>query len=370
MAAGAAQPPTAEDKIRAEELEGVFRVPQWIRDLGLAAWLLVGITLLLVGIIWLLALTDTIVMPVITAAIMAAVLEPVLRLLQRRGVSRGAGAAITLLLVIAVGVLLTVLILTGIGSQAAALTDDLRSAAHTLRGWLQDAGVDPRSAQRAETDASSGVSSAFHTLLTGVATGISALASVAVFLSFTALSLFFLLKDGPLIRAWAERHAGVPRSVAHAIAGRTLQALRGYFAGVTAVAAFNACVIGLGALLLGVPHAGSIALVNFVTAYVPYLGAWSAGAFTVLIALGSQGPEVALAMAVIALLANGALQQMLQPIAYGAALDIHPLAVLVVTIAAGCLFGAIGLILAAPLTSAALRVSGDLARARARGAAA
>jgi predicted PurR-regulated permease PerM len=124
-------------------------------------------------------------------------------------------------------------------------------------------------------------------------------------------------------------------------------------------------VIGGGALLLGVPRAGSIAVVNFVCAYVPYLGAWSAGAFTVLIALGAKGPEIALAMVVISLLANGALQQMIQPIAFGATLDIHPLGVLVVTIAAGALFGTVGLILAAPLTSAAARVSEDLARARA-----
>ena len=38
----------------------------------------------------------------------------------------------------------------------------------------------------------------------------------------------------------------------------------------------------------------------------------------------------------------------MQPIAYGAALGIHPLAVLIVTIAGGSLFGAVGLILAAP----------------------
>ena len=90
----------------------------------------------------------------------------------------------------------------------------------------------------------------------------------------------------------------------------------------TAVAAFNAIVIGLGALVLGVSHAGSIALVNFVAAYVPYLGAWSAGAFTVLVTLGSQGSQTALVMAVIVLLANGALQQMIQPIAFGATLHV------------------------------------------------
>ncbi|HEY7633612.1 MAG TPA: hypothetical protein VH817_23115, partial [Thermoleophilaceae bacterium] len=46
-------------------------------------------------------------------------------------------------------------------------------------------------------------------------------------------------------------------------------------------------------------------------------------------------------------------------------LGIHPLAVLIVTISGGALFGTVGLILAAPLTSAAVKISGDIARARA-----
>ena len=70
-------------------------------------------------------------------------------------------------------------------------------------------------------------------------------------------------------------------------------------------------------------------------------------------------------MIVVQLLANGILQQMVQPFAMGAALGIHPLAVLIVTIGGGALFGAVGLILAAPMTSAVVRISADLARARA-----
>jgi predicted PurR-regulated permease PerM len=69
-------------------------------------------------------------------------------------------------------------------------------------------------------------------------------------------------------------------------------------------------------------------------------------------------------MIVIQLLANGILQQMIQPIAYGATLGIHPLAVLIVTIGGGALFGAVGLILAAPLTAAATRITADLAANR------
>jgi putative heme transporter len=116
--------------------------------------------------------------------------------------------------------------------------------------------------------------------------------------------------------------------------------------------------------LLGVHLAGTIAAVTFLGGYIPYIGAWTAGAFTVLMALGSNGPETALALAVVVLLANGALQQMVQPIAYGAALGLHPLAVLIVTIAGGSLFGAIGLILAAPLTAAGVKIAADLERAR------
>jgi predicted PurR-regulated permease PerM len=141
--------------------------------------------------------------------------------------------------------------------------------------------------------------------------------------------------------------------------------LRGYFFGVTIVAVFNAVLVGVGALVLGVPLAGTIAAVTFLGGYVPYIGAWAAGAFAVLIALGSQGTDAALAMAVVALLANGVLQQLIQPLAFGAVLGLHPLAVLVVTIAAGSLFGMIGLVLAAPITSAIVHISHALSDARA-----
>ena len=69
-------------------------------------------------------------------------------------------------------------------------------------------------------------------------------------------------------------------------------------------------------------------------------------------------------MLVIVILANGPLQHIVQPIAFGATLDLNPLAVLVLTIGGGCLFGMVGMILAAPLASAAVHVSRDLARAR------
>jgi len=359
--------PAEEEALELEPgaLSGVFAAPQWLRDLGFSAWLLVGAGAALIGLIWLLSLTQTIVMPVITAAIIASVASPLVGWLNRHRLPRGIGAALVLLLIIAIGFGVGLIVLTGISSQADGLSARLQEGASQLESWARDLGVKAPTAADANSEASASVTGAFQALTQGLLGGIDRLAGLAVFLSFTALSLFFLLKDGPAIGAFIERHLGVPPAAGHSMLDRVAGSMRGYFLGVTIVAAWSALIVGVGALLLGVPLAGTIAVVTFLGGYVPYLGAWTAGAFAVLIALGGSGTEAAAALAVVVLLANGVLQQLVQPIAYGAALRLHPLAVLIVTIAGGCLFGTIGLVLAAPLLSAAVKISADLTAAAA-----
>lgn len=357
--------PAEDEAIEIEPgaLSGLFASPQWLRDLGFSAWLLVGAGAALVGLIWLLSLTQTIVMPVITAAIIASVASPLVGWLHRHRLPRGVGAALVLLGIVALAFGVGLIVLTGIASQADGLSARLQEGASQLESWARDLGVKAPTAADANSEASASISGAFQALTQGLLAGIDQLASLAVFLSFTVLSLFFLLKDAPTIGAFIERHLGMPPAAAHSMLGRLAGSMRGYFLGVTIVAAWSALIVGAGALLLGVPLPGTIAVVTFLGGYVPYLGAWTAGAFAVLIALGGSSTEAAVAMAVVVLLANGVLQQLVQPIAYGAALRLHPLAVLIVTIAGGCLFGTVGLVLAAPLLSAAVKISADLAAA-------
>jgi predicted PurR-regulated permease PerM len=167
------------------------------------------------------------------------------------------------------------------------------------------------------------------------------------------------------VRRFVDGHLGVPREVATVITSNVMRSLRRYFLGVTYVAAFNAIVVGLAALVLGVPLAGTIAVVVFVTAYVPFIGAFVSGAFAVMLTLAAEGTTDALIMLVVVILANGLLQNIVQPIAFGATLDLNPLVVLIVTIGFGSLFGMLGMVLAAPLTSAALHISRELAAAKA-----
>jgi predicted PurR-regulated permease PerM len=365
-----ASPARAEEEhhvvgIDIDELSAVFSAPRWLRDLGLAAWFLVGVAALLVGLVLLLGATAAITQPVLAAFVVACVASPLVHWLGRHSVPRAAGAALALLLLIAIVVLVIVLVVGGITSQSDEISSQSGSAVDRIEGWLEDAGVSSSGASSAGDTATDSVTSGASTLIHGIVGAIEGLASLALGLSFAALSLFFLLKDGPAMRAWVNNHLGVEEAVARTITGNVIVSLRRYFGGVTIVAAFNAVVVGLGAIVLGVPLAGTIAVVSFVTAYIPYVGAFVAGFFAVVLTLGAEGTTDAIIMLVIVLLANGLLQNILQPIAFGATLGLNPLVVLIVTIGAGALFGMVGLVLAAPLTSAAVHISADLARAKA-----
>jgi putative heme transporter len=362
--ASEAEPPAPTVvQIDASSLSRVFSAPIWLRDLGLLAWFLVGVGILLFGLVWLLGLTATITVPVAVGAILATVAGPLVTKLQRAGLARAAGAAIVLLGLIVLAALIALMVLGGLYEQSDEIRESASDAADTVEEWLEDAGVDDVSGVK--ENAESGTSETGATLLQGVMKGIEGLTSLVFFVTFAVFATFFLLKDGPVARRFIDRHLGVPVAVATTITGNVIKSLRRYFLGVSIVAAFNAVVVGLGAILLDVPLAGTIAVVTFVTAYVPFIGAFVSGAFAVILTLSSQGTTAALIMLVIVLLANGLLQNVVQPIAFGATLDLNPLVVLIVTISAGALFGMLGLILAAPLTSAGVHISRELAAAKA-----
>jgi putative heme transporter len=339
----------------------MFSAPTWLRDLGFGSWLLAGFILILVGLVWLLGETSTIVLPVILALVLGAVAGPIVGMLERHRVPRAAGAGLVLLGLVLIGVLVFALVVHGISANSSDISSKASQGLDKIESALKDAGVDDT--KDAKDALKKDLPEIRDTLVKGVAAGVNGLTSLAFFLAFATLGTFFVLKDAPVMTRFVNTHMGLPVHVASAVTSEVATALRNYFTGVTIVAAFNGAVVGLGAFILGVPLAGTIAVVTFVTAYVPYIGAWAAGIFAFAIALGTQGASDAFILAVIIFLANGALQQILQPFVFGATLSLNPLVVLVVTIGAGSLFGMIGLTLAAPLTSAGVHISARLREA-------
>jgi predicted PurR-regulated permease PerM len=145
--------------------------------------------------------------------------------------------------------------------------------------------------------------------------------------------------------------------------GDAIGILRDYGRGRTVMSAIVSVVIGLAALLLGLPLVFTIMVVNFIGGYIPYIGAFLGGGLAVIIALGDGGLGTAGVMLVV-LAANLLLENFVEPKVMGRTLDIHPLVVLVVTALGGLLGGIVGLILAVPATVIAANA---ITRLRARG---
>src|SRR5690606_13503442 len=91
--------------------------------------------------------------------------------------------------------------------------------------------------------------------------------------------LFYLLIDWSTCRTWLAGHLGVSRGVGTAIVDDAIRVVRNGFVALTVTSLITASIIGLAAVVLGLPLALAITLVTFASSYVPYLGAILSGVF-------------------------------------------------------------------------------------------
>ena len=331
------------------------RVPMWLDALGRGSWLVLGLVLLTGVTLLLLGVVSSVLIPLVAAGVIAAVAVPLVDLLEHWHVRRWLGGALTLLLALAIVVAVTVLVLKGIADQSQAI------AAQASAAYSQATGAEPANDSSGQLPGA--VRSTVQVLVSGVLIG--TLGSAVGFVVGTVMGIFillFLLTDWARIIDWTGHHVGLPSPVGARMVDNAVHAFRAYARGLTIIGVANAVVVGLGALLFGVPLVGTIAILTFISSYVPYLGAFVSGAFAVVIAYGAGGLRLALIMLAVVLLAQSTLQNLLEPKAFGSQLRLHPLVVLLAVSAGTILLGAFGAILAAPLTSVALQTVGDLRR--------
>lgn len=327
------------------------RPPGRLYRAGTACWLLTGIAAAAGVVVLLLVLLRPLLLMVLAAVAFATVAAPLVDVLVSRRVPRPIAALLCCLLVIGIVVSTAAVVIAGVADQWDEVIATLSAGADRLSLLAADTGMGRQQVSGAEQVVGTATPALLTGLLSGLASGISAAVQVVVGAVFGLYLLFFLLKDAATAGAMAANILPLPGAVAHEILARAARLVRRYFAGLTVIALANSAIVLVGVLILGVPLGAAIAMVTFVTAYIPYVGAMVSGTFAVLIALGSGGPRTAVWMLVIVILANGILQNLIQPFAFGAALNLHPLVVLLVTVLGGLLAGVAGVMLAAPTTA-------------------
>ena len=125
-----------------------FSAPVWLRNVGFSSWLLTGFVLILLGLIWVLDQTSTIVMPVIAAAVLGAVAGPAVGWLERHRVPRIGGAVLVLLGLVVLGALIFCLVFGGISANSGEISAKLNQSLDKIQGWSRDLGIDTRRTPR------------------------------------------------------------------------------------------------------------------------------------------------------------------------------------------------------------------------------
>jgi predicted PurR-regulated permease PerM len=309
--------------------------------LGRAGWLvtgaIVGACALVIAVAFLLPL----LMPLMVTLVAAATLQPLVDWLRRHRVPPAlaalAGALAVPLLLITLGLLFAGLVV----ARAQQWQHLVAVAGEHIRDSL---GSDPLQAVLGSSD--------WRAALLGVGSALTnaavVLAQLAVGVLMAAYLMFFLFLDGPRATAWLERRLPLRPGLLHTLLGTAALQFRRYVLGTTVVALLDAVVITLGAILLGLPLIAAIALVTFVAAFIPYVGAWLSAIFAVVIALGSGGLDAGLWMLGIVLVTQNILEGVLRPVVFGRALGLHPIAVLGATVVGAALAGLAGVFIAPP----------------------
>ena len=169
--------------------------------------------------------------------------------------------------------------------------------------------------------------------------------------------LYYILADWARLRNWVGSHLGIPADLGRDVVDDATSVIRQGFSALTVSSITTAVVIGATMVVLDLPLAFPVALVTFVTSYIPYLGAIFSGIFAFLVALGSAGLTEAMILLVVILVVQNVVQTVMTTKLTSDRLSIHPIANIVATIVGAALAGLVGATLSAPLLAMAIRIT-------------
>ena len=331
------------------------RPDPWTDGLGRvgvrSAQILLILTVVVVSVFALLQIR-LLVIPVLIALILAAAIMPFVNLLKRRGLPASAATAVAFVALLAVLAGVTTVIVASIRSQWADLASQASSGLDELQSFLLNGPIPVDGEQIEQARAAIVEFAASSQVRSGAITGLSVITEFLAGASLMVVILFFFLKDGAAIWNFFLRpYTGAREAKLRRSGARTIQVLGDYVRGTAMVALVDTVAIGTALLVLGVPLAIPLAIIVFIGAFVPIVGATVAGILAALVALVANGPVVALIVVIVVIAVNQLEGNLLQPVVMGKSLQLHALVILLALTAGTILAGIIGAVLSVPLAA-------------------
>lgn len=328
-------------------------VPRPLRIAAAYGWRLLVLAAVVALVVWLVIQFKIIVVPVLIAILLSALLWPAFGWMLAKRVPRPVAMIVSLVGTVAIVTGLVWLVVWQAAEQADVVRDRAVERWAELQDWILSVGIFPEEIVNEVVGfVSDFVSQQSEVLVSGALSIGSTLGHVGAGALLAFFTLICLLYDGEGIWRWTLRLFPKQARVAVDRASRNGWAtLINYARTQIFVASIDGIGIGLGAALLGVPLAIPIGVTVFLAAFVPFLGAIVSGALAVVIALAYNGPWIAVAMLAVVLVVQQVESHVLQPLLMGAAVKVHPLAVVLVVMAGSMAGGIAGALFAVPLAA-------------------
>jgi putative heme transporter len=347
----------------ADPTRGSDRVPSWLATS--TAWTGRLLVLVLGAAVLLYVATELAIVTVsiIVAVMLSTLAAPPVDWLRKQGLPPSIAAFVVVVGGVAVFAGVIALIAPTFVEQSRALGPTLAASFEQLLDWIENGplALDRDDLTDLVMQGIAGLQQEGGLLAIGLARVVATTIEAIVALVLSLVLLFFIVKDRAWIAAWVvARVPTVHRPLVEAAGMRGWAALVSYVRGTALVAAIDAIGIGLGLLIVGVPLVLPLALLVFLGAFVPVVGAAVTGLLAVLVALADGGPTQALIVLLIVAVVQQVESDVLQPMIMRPAVPLHPMVVLLVLTAGATLVGIVGAFLAVPIAAVVSAVANEI----------
>jgi predicted PurR-regulated permease PerM len=331
---------------------------------GRRAWALLGIIGVSVVALFLLWRLRVIFPPLLIAATIVFLLNPVVGRIERRGVPRAAAAALAYLGVVVVLGTVALALSPLVGAQVRELRSDYPHIRHRVQYFVDD------KARESELNDWPIKLPTYHKLIdelspperdvrsqiTSLREFGSTVLHIVLILVLSPIIAFYLLIDLPHTSSVIQGliPAGARDEVNHV--GRRLgHALGSYFRGQLAVAVIVGLLCSVGLSIIHLRFAFIVGMIAGLFNIVPLIGPWIGGVPGVIIALTTGSAVKALLVVAVMTGVQQIDNHFITPQVMQRAVALHPAVVMLALVAGGAIGGFFGLLLAVPVT-AALRI--------------
>jgi putative heme transporter len=318
----------------------------------------------LIGQLW------TIALPVLLAIVLATVLWPPAAWLRRHRFRPALASATVLIAGIVVLAALITLVVSAVLGSLTQITQSITAGVQAIRDWIAGPPFNLGDSQLNSLiqEITTRIQQSVSTIATTVLAGVGSIASGVITAVLTLILTFLFVKDGPRFLPWVRAVAGEGAGghIAEVLA-RVWATVGSFIRQQAVVSLVDAVLIGTGLVIVGVPLALPLAVLTFLGGFIPIVGAFTAGAVAVLVALVNNGFTSAVIVLAIVVGVQQVEGNVLQPVLQSRGLGLHAAVVLLAITAGGTLYGIAGAFLAVPVTAAiavVLRYLGERIDAR------